>query len=120
MQSLDKEELVRVVEKNDGPLFLANGERFVFAKMPEGTRVMLLFPSCSHASCADCRPPGPGCCISLFMTFPAREPTRLYRWLHASSNCLGPRACKEHLRRNGETSVSGQETYPRSSRCRLA
>ena len=48
MQSLDKEELVRIVEKNDGPLFLANGERFVFAKMPEGTRV--LYP----------RPPLPG------------------------------------------------------------
>lgn len=42
MQSIDKENLVRIVEKNDGPLFLPNGERFVYAKVPEGTRV--LFP----------------------------------------------------------------------------
>ena len=40
MKSLDRENLVRIVEKNDGPLFLPNGERFVFAKMPEGTRVL--------------------------------------------------------------------------------
>ena len=42
MQSIDKENLVRIVEKNDSPLFLPNGERFVYAKVPEGTRV--LFP----------------------------------------------------------------------------
>jgi hypothetical protein len=40
MQSLDSEKLIRITEKKDGPLFLANGERFVFAKVPVGTRVL--------------------------------------------------------------------------------
>ncbi|MCZ7643667.1 MAG: nickel-dependent lactate racemase [Planctomycetota bacterium] len=48
MQKLDSEGLVRIVEKSDGPLFLARGERFTYARMPEGTRV--LYP----------RPPLPG------------------------------------------------------------
>jgi hypothetical protein len=48
MQSVDPENLVRIVEEGDRPLFLANGERFVFAKVPAGTRV--LYP----------RPPLPG------------------------------------------------------------
>src|SRR5438874_1587876 len=48
MQSIDSEGLVKIVENGDGPLFLPNGERFVFAKMPVGTRV--LYP----------RPPLPG------------------------------------------------------------
>lgn len=48
MQSIDPEGLVKVTEKGDGPLFLPNGERFVFAKVPVGTRV--LYP----------RPPLPG------------------------------------------------------------
>ena len=48
MQAIDPEGLVKIVEEGDGPLFLANGERFVFAKMPVGTRV--LYP----------RPPLPG------------------------------------------------------------
>src|ERR1043165_398536 len=48
MQSIDSEKLIRITEKGDGPLFLPNGERFVYAKVPVGTRV--LFP----------RPPLPG------------------------------------------------------------
>ena len=48
MQTIDPEGLVQLVEERDGPLFLSNGERFVFAKMPVGTRV--LYP----------RPPLPG------------------------------------------------------------
>ena len=48
MQSVDPEGLVKIIEKGDGPLFLPNGERFVYARMPEGTRV--LYP----------RPPLPG------------------------------------------------------------
>ncbi|MCY3019068.1 MAG: lactate racemase domain-containing protein [Planctomycetota bacterium] len=40
MQSVDPEGLVQIVESGDGPLFLPNGERFVFAKMPAGTRVL--------------------------------------------------------------------------------
>jgi hypothetical protein len=40
MQPIDSEGLVKIVEKNDRPLFLANGERFVFARVPEGTRVL--------------------------------------------------------------------------------
>src|SRR5579862_527611 len=48
MQNVDSEGLVKLTEPRDGPLFLANGERFVFAKVPAGTRV--LYP----------RPPLPG------------------------------------------------------------
>src|SRR5207244_10016923 len=48
MQNVDPEGLVKIVENGDGPLFLANGERFLFAKVPPGTRV--LYP----------RPPLPG------------------------------------------------------------
>lgn len=40
MQSIDREGLVRIYEKNDPPLFLMNGESFRFAKMPVGTRVL--------------------------------------------------------------------------------
>src|SRR5208283_612612 len=48
MQAIDPEGLVQIVEPGDGPLFLANGERFIFARLPVGTRV--LYP----------RPPLPG------------------------------------------------------------
>src|SRR5690242_388073 len=48
MKPIDPESLVKIVEPGDGKLFLANGERFVFAKVPVGTRV--LYP----------RPPLPG------------------------------------------------------------
>ncbi len=48
MQNVDSEGLVKLVEHSDGPLFLSNGERFVYAKVPAGTRV--LYP----------RPPLPG------------------------------------------------------------
>lgn len=48
MNSIDPEGLVKIVEAGDRPLFLPNGERFVFAKVPVGTRV--LYP----------RPPLPG------------------------------------------------------------
>ena len=48
MQSIDPEGLVRIYEGGDPPLFLMNGERFVFARVPAGTRV--LYP----------RPPLPG------------------------------------------------------------
>ncbi|HEY3324482.1 MAG TPA: lactate racemase domain-containing protein [Planctomycetota bacterium] len=48
MQPIDSEKLVQIVEKGDRPLFLANGERFVYAQVPVGTRV--LYP----------RPPLPG------------------------------------------------------------
>ena len=40
MQNIDPEGLVKIVEPGDGPLFLANGERFVFAKVPAGSRVL--------------------------------------------------------------------------------
>src|SRR5262245_9142994 len=40
MKAIDSEELVQIVEDGDRPLFLANGERFVFAKVPPGTRVL--------------------------------------------------------------------------------
>jgi len=40
MQSIDPEGLVKIVEEKDAPLFLANGERFVFAKVPAGSRVL--------------------------------------------------------------------------------
>lgn len=48
MHAVDPEGLVRIVENGDGPLFLPSGERFVFAQVPVGTRV--LYP----------RPPLPG------------------------------------------------------------
>lgn len=48
MQIVDPEGLVQLVESGDRPLFLANGERFVYATLPAGTRV--LYP----------RPPLPG------------------------------------------------------------
>jgi hypothetical protein len=48
MQKIDPEGLVGLYEANDPPLFLMNGESFVFAKVPVGTRV--LYP----------RPPLPG------------------------------------------------------------
>ncbi|HYG76045.1 MAG TPA: lactate racemase domain-containing protein [Planctomycetota bacterium] len=48
MQSIDPEGIVQITEKGDGPLFLPNGERFVYASVPVGTRV--LYP----------RPPLPG------------------------------------------------------------
>jgi len=48
MQAIDPEGLIQYVEAGDGPLFLANGERFIFAQLPVGTRV--LYP----------RPPLPG------------------------------------------------------------
>ncbi|MFH0939635.1 MAG: lactate racemase domain-containing protein [Planctomycetota bacterium] len=40
MHNIDPEGLVKIVERHDGPLFLANGERFVFVKAPVGTRVL--------------------------------------------------------------------------------
>src|SRR5437868_2821347 len=40
MQSIDSEGLVRITEPRDGPLFLPNGERFVYANVPAGTRVL--------------------------------------------------------------------------------
>ncbi|MEI7732969.1 MAG: lactate racemase domain-containing protein [Verrucomicrobiota bacterium] len=40
MQSIDAEGLVRLYEDRDPPLFLMNGERFVFARVPAGTRVL--------------------------------------------------------------------------------
>jgi lactate racemase len=48
MKAIDPEGLVRIYESGDPPLFLMNGERFLFATVPEGTRV--LYP----------RPPLPG------------------------------------------------------------
>lgn len=48
MRSIDSENLVRIYEDQDPPLFLMNGEGFVFAEVPPGTRV--LYP----------RPPLPG------------------------------------------------------------
>jgi hypothetical protein len=40
MQTIDSEGLVQAVEPGDGPLFLSNGERFVFARIPAGARVL--------------------------------------------------------------------------------
>src|SRR5690349_18704995 len=40
MKAIDSENLVQTYEDGDRPLFLANGERFVFAKVPAGTRVL--------------------------------------------------------------------------------
>jgi lactate racemase len=48
MINLDPDGLVRIYENGDPPLFLMKGERFIFAKVPEGARV--LYP----------RPPLPG------------------------------------------------------------
>ena len=48
MKFIDNEGLVGIYEKDDPPLFLMNGESFVFAKVPEGSRI--LYP----------RPPLPG------------------------------------------------------------
>jgi lactate racemase len=48
MKAIDAEGLVQIYEKSDPPLFLMKGERFIFTRVPEGTRV--LYP----------RPPLPG------------------------------------------------------------
>jgi lactate racemase len=40
MKRIDPEGLVQMYENGDRPLFLMNGERFVFTKVPEGTRVL--------------------------------------------------------------------------------
>ena len=40
MQKIDSEGLIQIVESGDKPLFLPNGERFVFARVPVGTRVL--------------------------------------------------------------------------------
>jgi lactate racemase len=40
MYSIDREGVVRTTGKSDGPLFLCDGERFVYAAVPEGTRVL--------------------------------------------------------------------------------
>jgi lactate racemase len=53
MKSIDSEGLVRIYEKGDPPLFLMNGERFIFANVPEGTRV--LYPRPPLAGVGDLR-----------------------------------------------------------------
>lgn len=52
MHFLDDEKLVGLYEKSDGPLFLPSGERFVYARPPEGARVLYprpAFPGWSKA-----------------------------------------------------------------------
>ena len=44
MRAIDTEGLVRIYEKGDPPLFLMNGESFVFAPVPEGSRVLYARP----------------------------------------------------------------------------
>jgi lactate racemase len=53
MQNVDPEGLVKLTEDGDGPLFLANGERFVYARVPPGTRV--LYPRPALPGFADLR-----------------------------------------------------------------
>ncbi|MCW8131521.1 MAG: DUF2088 domain-containing protein [Planctomycetota bacterium] len=40
MQKTDPEGLIQIVEERDRPLFLMTGERFTYAKVPVGTRVL--------------------------------------------------------------------------------